>query len=192
MAIDEIITLWGSVYTIYNFYNYYSTKYCLKNNIQNKFSITENEEIENEVIENEEIKNNHILDSTLNCIFYKLDSIDGYCMKRKIKKIHGKFIGNITYYYKYLWINTENDLSLLKLDIGNSLRTVCIKLPLKVEYTSSDKYYQLTDGYRYYLGTDKEEMIDTIAWKQITPNAIPIAFTTVCLILCYVIKKLIK
>ena len=142
--------------------------------------------------ENKDETIKYILDTKFNCIFYKLDVetiYRDYCMK---EKIYSKFKDNITNYDKFIWINNENDLSLVKLDICNQLRNICIKLPIKIYHTSTNKYYQLTDGEEFYLGADKKEMINTFTWKQMTSNIIPISCGTVCLMILYIIKKLKK
>ena len=97
--------------------------------------------------ENKDETIKYILDTKFNCIFYKLDVetiYRDYCMK---EKIYSKFKDNITNYDKFIWINNENDLSLVKLDICNQLRNICIKLPIKKARNRVKKEISIEESY---------------------------------------------
>ena len=106
-----------------------------------------------------------------------------------IRDFKEEFKGNIVNYEKCQYINTQNDLQLILNETYTNPRALKISLPLRLDYTASDKFYRITNGKNYYIGTNKNYMINQFAILKRKPYAFTVAATTGALILYSFIKN---
>ena len=194
----DLFIIFGSAYTIYNIYDNISTKYYLQNNKHNKYLITEED---SDSID----KKYELLDSN-KFNFYKLVNDEAYPFYvgyifyvplpsqinreekiyiegHTIENIDGKFINNLVDYNKNIYINNSHDLKLFQSETKINLRSIKIKLPIELKYTSSNKYYKITNGTNYFLGTNKNTLINKFAFHQRKPLALTVGFITALFLL---------
>ena len=213
MLLLDIYETFGLSYSVYNFYNYTMMKKILDNGhtLSNDYRLEEGSIVPNnhkfEILESN--KGNFFRFRTSERLYKPPIYVGGgksfgfaipigenieereetVYENHTIKNFNEQFAGNFVNYEKHQYINTQNDLQLALNETFTNPRALRLSLPLKLEYTTSDKYYRITNGKNYYIGTNKNYVINKFAILKRGPYAYTVAVTTGALLLYSMFNK---